>query len=92
MNDGPGGPIYCNTNITFDKDMLEPIMDDLKVYWPEDYSSSSSFGLGSGSPWDRKSIYEKEWTKYGSCIVDNSDVESELDFFTLGISNNNRWR
>ena len=77
LEDGPGGPIYCNSNVTFNATLLDPIMADLKVYWPDDSANNNNDD-------DKMSVYEKEWTKYGSCLVETAEIEDELDFFTLG--------
>ncbi len=78
MKDGPGGPIYCDTNSTFDEDALEPIKDELKIYWPDEPKHNQD----GKKP---KTVWEKAWTKYGSCITEESEeVVDERDYFTLG--------
>ena len=64
----------CNTSIDFEVDQLEPIIDELTLVWP-DWPQTE----------DNLTVWEKEWRKHGSCIVDEvPDLSNELDYFTQG--------
>lgn len=60
-------PSFCK-DVSFDYDILKPILPELEEYW---YSSQ-----GSG-----EKFWSHEWKKHGSCMFVESNVTTELLYF-----------
>ena len=67
QTDAHNYPTYCHP-VTFDPDLLEPILDKLEQYW---------YSQGNTLPLDEK-FWKHEYSKHGSCVY---TPMTELEYF-----------
>jgi len=67
-------PSFCNNSWPFEASNLEPIMSEMKAYWPD---------IELRVP---NSLYEHEWKKHGTCAVAGKlpGISTQQDYFTVG--------
>lgn len=68
------GPNFCNNSAKFDISKLEPIVDQLYLFWPN---------IENGTEYD--SLWQHEWQKHGTCAASNEKLNDELKYFSQGI-------
>lgn len=69
------GPNFCNNSAKFDIDKLDPIVDQMYLFWPN---------IETGTDYD--SLWKHEWMKHGTCAASLEELDDELKYFNKGIS------
>lgn len=67
------GPQFCK-NVKFDVAVLDDIINDLDIHW---YSTQ---------PNGNEHFWAHEWKKHGSCAEQLTPFDSELKYFSQGLS------
>jgi len=70
-------PAYCNPNATFNVTELEPILPNLTRFWTDFV--------------DPEQLWAHEYTKHGTCVGNNSLLNSELLYFQEGLIQRNKY-
>lgn len=68
------GPNFCNNSAKFDVDQLDPIVDQMYLFWPN---------IETGTDYD--SLWQHEYLKHGTCAALIEDLDDELKYFNQGI-------
>ncbi|XP_055846875.1 ribonuclease Oy [Episyrphus balteatus] len=68
------GPNFCNNSAKFDVDQLDPIVDQMYLFWPN---------IETGKEYD--SLWEHEWDKHGTCAAQIEQLDDELKYFNQGL-------
>jgi len=67
------GPGFCNKSWPFEHKVLEPIMDDMQLYWPDVEVRDVP-----------DSLWAHEWSKHGTCAAQLPETSSEVAYFNKG--------
>ncbi len=70
-------PTYCQPNATLNVTALAPILTNLTEFWT-DFVNPEQF-------------WAHEWTKHGTCVGNNTLLDSEISYFTEGLEQRNRF-
>lgn len=71
---GQKGPNNCRSDIDFNEGKLAPIISDLNRHWTNVHKNSGKY-----------SFWEHEWSKHGTCAVDNPQLSDEFKYFSKGV-------
>jgi ribonuclease T2 len=72
---GTVGPVNCDKNATWNIDPVDPILSELKEFWPN---------LESDTPVD--SFWQHEWLKHGTCAQSLPALVGEYNFFNIPLT------
>ncbi|XP_037035650.1 ribonuclease Oy-like [Bradysia coprophila] len=67
-------PSCCDSTVYLDKKGLQPIKEQLTLYWPTGQKDRSD-----------ESFWEYEWMKHGTCSVGIEGLSSSTNFFTAAL-------
>jgi len=70
---GKIAPNFCNNSWKFDPSVLEPIMPDMSLYWPDVEMRDVP-----------DSLWDHEWTKHGTCAAQLPETSTEVAYFSKG--------
>ncbi|ESO90157.1 hypothetical protein LOTGIDRAFT_124009 [Lottia gigantea] len=68
-------PANCNKSAKFHHDAISPLINDLKMYWPNLFKDTS--------PDD---FWKHEWMKHGTCALNVSKTANEYLYFLQGLT------
>lgn len=68
------GPSFCNNSAKFDIGQIEPIQNQLEVYW---------LNIESGTP--LQALWKHEWQKHGTCAAQLTALDNENKYFGQGL-------
>jgi len=71
---GKIAPGFCNKTWKFEHKVLEPIMDEMNLYWPDVEMRDVP-----------DSLWKHEWEKHGTCAAQLSETSTELAYFSKGV-------
>lgn len=72
--DKKGYPTFCNNSWPFEPSSIQPIIDALKLKWPNLFSKTSEY-----------SFWKHEWKKHGTCAASDDQLKGELKYFGKSI-------
>lgn len=67
-------PKYCNNSSELNFNNIKSIIPELKIKWFNTHK-----GLNFGELWIH------EWTKHGTCLIDNQQLNTQFKYFNKGI-------
>jgi len=70
---GKIAPSFCNETWKFEVKKLEPIMDEMNLYWPDVEMRDV-----------KNSLWDHEWSKHGTCAAQLQNTSTEIDYFKMG--------
>jgi len=71
---GKMAPSFCNRTWKFEHKVLEPVMDDMNLYWPDVEMRDVP-----------DSLWKHEWEKHGTCAAQLPETSSEVAYFSKGV-------
>lgn len=77
---GKEGPAFCPSAIHFDPDALDPIIDELNMYWVNVEANTKP-----------NSFWKHEWDKHGTCAVTLPELDSIQNYFQQGLDWNKEY-
>lgn len=74
-------PAYCNSSWKFEENQIVKIEGKMRIYWPKLIFSSNS----------RISFWKHEWEKHGTCCTNLPKLNSEFNYFNVGLDFNRKF-
>ena len=71
---GTEGPVNCQKNATFVLKPLDPILQDLRTYWPNLEADTAE-----------DSFWKHEWLKHGTCAQSLAALSGEYNYFDVAL-------
>ncbi|GAV00174.1 hypothetical protein RvY_11061 [Ramazzottius varieornatus] len=71
---GTEGPVNCQKNATFIIKPLDPILDDLRAFWPNLEADTAE-----------DSFWKHEWLKHGTCAQSLPSLSGEYNYFNMAL-------